>query len=152
MKCFKGAVIILSYKKAENISVPPLPFRLLRVTNNWNIWIKLFLHVVTREKNSPIAALTGHKMWPKWVHGEGPPCPRGYKYGGLALQVGIWVRGRQPGILKKVLGNLNCGFWTVRLSGLELGSGKELEFRTVYTQCTHVVQSRSKEQICENDG
>jgi len=40
----------------------------------------------------------------------GPPCPGIYKYGRLALQVGISVTDRQPGILKKVLGNVNCGF------------------------------------------
>lgn len=86
--------------------------------------------MVTGEKNSPTLALTGHTMWPKWVHGERPPCPRGYKYGRLAPQVGISVTDRQPGILKKVLGNLNCGFWTVGLGRIDLGSGKELEIRT----------------------
>ena len=34
----------------------------------------------------------------------GPPYPGGYKYGGLALQVGGWVTGLQPGTVKKA----NC--------------------------------------------
>jgi len=38
------------------------------------------------------------------------PCPGGYKYGGLALQVGGWATGRQAGTLKKkLLGNLKYG-------------------------------------------
>jgi hypothetical protein len=53
----------------------------------------------------------------------GPPCPRGYKYSGLALQVGYWVTGQQSVTVKKsVLGNLNCGLKTVRLSRFNLGN------------------------------
>jgi hypothetical protein len=31
----------------------------------------------------------------------GSPCPRDYKYGGLALQGGVWITGRQPVTVKK---------------------------------------------------
>jgi hypothetical protein len=48
--------------------------------------------VVTGEKNSPTVAHAGRPGRPKWVPGAwgiaGPPCPGGYKYGGLTLQVG----------------------------------------------------------------
>ena len=33
---------------------------------------------------------------------DGPPCPEGCKYGGLALQVEIWSTGRQSVIHKKL--------------------------------------------------
>ena len=45
----------------------------------------------------------------------GPPCPGGYKFGGLALQVGGWATGWQPVTVKNwLLGNLKCGLGTVR--------------------------------------
>jgi len=37
---------------------------------------------------------------------------------------GGWVTGRQPVTIKKKSGNLNYGLGTVRLSGVNLGSGK----------------------------
>jgi len=40
----------------------------------------------------------------------GPPYIGGYKYGGLVLQVAGMSTGRQPVIVKKLLGKLNCGF------------------------------------------
>jgi hypothetical protein len=33
----------------------------------------------------------------------GPPCPGGYKFGGLALQVGGWATGWQPVTVKKLI-------------------------------------------------
>jgi len=57
----------------------------------------------------------------------GPPCPRAYKYGVLALQVGGWATGQQLVTVKNQLfGNPNCGLRTVRLSGIDLGSGRGL--------------------------
>jgi hypothetical protein len=44
----------------------------------------------------------------------GPPFPKGYKYGGLVPQVGVWATDRQPVDVKKLLGNLNCGHGTER--------------------------------------
>jgi hypothetical protein len=54
----------------------------------------------------------------------GPPCPRGYKYSGLALQVECWATSQQSVTVKKryVLGKLNCVLKTVRLSGINLGN------------------------------
>jgi hypothetical protein len=39
----------------------------------------------------------------------GTPYPRGYTYGGFALQVGIWVTGRQPLPVERLLGGVHCG-------------------------------------------
>jgi hypothetical protein len=51
----------------------------------------------------------------------------GYKYCGLALQVGGWATGRQPVTAKKLtVRKPNCGLRTVRLNGIDLGSGKGL--------------------------
>ena len=47
----------------------------------------------------------------------------------IGLQVGGWVKDRQPVIVKKLLGNLNCGLSTVTLNGIDLGFGKLLTFR-----------------------
>jgi hypothetical protein len=59
--------------------------------------IKIIPRVVTGEMNSPTAAHAGSKRRPKWVPSAwgiaGPPCHGGYKFGGLALQVGGWVTG-----------------------------------------------------------
>jgi hypothetical protein len=57
--------------------------------------------------NSFILAHAGHKWQsPKWVPGawgySWATCPGGYKYGGLALQVGGWVTGWQPIIITKL--------------------------------------------------
>jgi len=45
--------------------------------------------VVTGDKNNPTLAHAGRKRRPKWVPGAwgiaGPPCPKVYNYGGLAL-------------------------------------------------------------------
>jgi hypothetical protein len=50
----------------------------------------------------------------------GLPSPGGYKYGGLAFQVGVWATGQQPVTVKKPRN---------RLSGIGLGSGKGYEVR-----------------------
>ena len=43
----------------------------------------------------------------------GPPCPGGYKYGGLGLKVGSWAAGRQPVTVKKLtVRDLNFGLGT----------------------------------------
>jgi hypothetical protein len=64
--------------------------------------------VVTGEKNSPTAAHAGRKRRLRWLSVPGgvagPSCPGGYKYGGLALQLGSWATGRQP-VTAKQLGN-----------------------------------------------
>lgn len=61
--------------------------------------------VVTQEKNSRTAAHTGRTRsvvkateMGTWFLGVqlGHPAPGGYKYGGLALQVGGWATGRRP--------------------------------------------------------
>jgi hypothetical protein len=60
--------------------------------------------LVTGE-NSPTAAHAGRKRRITGVPVpggiSGPPCPGGYKYGGLALQVGGWARSRLPVTVKK---------------------------------------------------
>ena len=92
--------------------------------------ISFIPRVVTGEKNSPTAAHVGRKRRQNGyrVPGgiAGTPCPGGYKYGGLALQVGGWATGRQTVAVRKLLGNLNYALRTVNLSGIDLGSGKGL--------------------------
>ena len=61
----------------------------------------------------------------------GPPCPGGYKYSGLALQVGGWATDKQQN--SKQLGSLNCGLGTVRLSGIDLGGRKVYQMRDEYS-------------------
>ena len=41
-----------------------------------------------------------------------PPFLGGYKYGGLAIEVGGWATDRQPSTVKRLFGNLNCGLGT----------------------------------------
>ena len=56
-----------------------------------------------------------------------PPFLEGYKYGGLAIQVGGWATGRQPFTTKK-LNIWQPKVWPRnRLSGIDLGGGKGYE-------------------------
>ena len=71
-------------------------------------------------------------------------CPGASReYGALALQVEWWATDQRPVMVKKLSVNPNCGLGTVRLSGINLGSGKgnkmrekdsTLECGTVYEQ------------------
>ena len=75
----------------------------------------------------PMHGVKGHQNeYPVPGSIAGPPCPGGYKYSGPILQVGGWVAGRQPVTVKKLVGNVNCGVGIVRLSGIDLNSGKGL--------------------------
>jgi hypothetical protein len=107
---------------------------------NNKIYILNIPCVVTSEKNSLSAAHAGHKRWRNWnpVPGciAGPPCPGGYKYGRLDLQVGGWATGWQLVIMKNLLGNINCGIGRVRLSGIDLSSGKGLIRTATFAHCT----------------
>jgi hypothetical protein len=62
--------------------------------------------VVTGENNSPTAANAGSKRrqngYPMSGGATGPPCPVGYKYSGLALQVGGLGAGWQPVTIEKL--------------------------------------------------
>ena len=80
------------------------------------------------DRRSPTAAHADRKRRPKWVLGVGGyTCPGGYKYGGLALQFRVWATGRQPVIVKKLtVKKPKLWLTTVRLSGINLGSGKGL--------------------------
>ena len=55
-----------------------------------------------------------------------PPCPGGYKYGGLALRVGGWTTGRQPVAVKKLTVRKHKLWPRNRWIGIDLGSGKRL--------------------------
>ena len=78
--------------------------------------------------NSTTAAHVGRKRRPNWVPvawgTAGLPCPGGCKYGGMTLQVWGWPTTFHR--KKAVRGKKNCGLGTVRLSGIDLGSGKGL--------------------------
>jgi len=43
-----------------------------------------------------------HNGYPVPGRIAGPPCPGGYKYGGLGLKVGSWATGRQTVTVKKL--------------------------------------------------
>ena len=52
----------------------------------------------------------------------GAPCPKDYKHGGVALQVGSWATGRQIITVEK------AKLWPQnRLSGIDVGSGRGYE-------------------------
>ena len=94
------------------ISLPRLPFRLLQVTNNCNIWITLFPMWWLGKRTVPLQPL-------QVIKGVGKP-----KLWLLNSRTGQ----NQPRQLKRIM---RSGQWH---------------------RCTHVVQSRSKEQIYETDG
>jgi len=77
----------------------------------------------------------------------GPPCPRAYQYGVLAPQVGGWMTGQQLVTVKKsqLFGNPNFGLGTVRLSGIDLGSGMGKSDMDSNFECTHIVPSSSND-------
>jgi hypothetical protein len=83
------------------------------------------------EKNSTTASYAGRKRRPEGLLGArviaGPYFPEGYKYGGLALQIGGWTTGRQPVAVNKLTVRIpKPRLATIKLTAINLGSGKGL--------------------------
>ena len=79
---------------------------------------------VTEKKNSPLQPMqvvqgrsNGYPV-PRSI--AEPPCPGGYKYGGLVLQVGGWATGRQPVAVKKLTVRKHKLWPRNRWSGIDL--------------------------------